>query len=30
MIMKLGMEHFELEVYKVYINNDLELTLTIL
>ena len=28
MIMKLGMEHYELEFYIFYINDDLELTLT--
>ena len=28
MILKLGMEHYELKLYKVYINEDLELTLT--
>ena len=26
--MKLGMEHFVLKLYKVYINDDTELTLT--
>ena len=28
MIMKLGMEHYVLKLYKVYINDDSELTLT--
>ena len=28
MIMKLGMEHYVLKLYKVYINDDPELTLT--
>ena len=28
MIMKLGMKHYVLKLYKVYINNDPELTLT--
>ena len=28
MIMKLGMEHYNLKLYKVYINYDPELTLT--
>ena len=28
MIMKLGMEHYVLKLYKVYINDDTELTLT--
>ena len=28
MIMKLGKEHYELKLYKVYINDDPELTLT--
>ena len=28
MILKLGMEHYELKLYKVYINDDLEVTLT--
>ena len=28
MIMKLGMEQYVLKLYKVYINNDPELTLT--
>ena len=28
MILKLGMEHYVLKLYKVYINDDLELTLT--
>ena len=28
MIMKLGMEHYELTLYTVYINDDPELTLT--
>ena len=28
MIMKLGMEHYELKLYTVYINDDSELTLT--
>ena len=28
MILKLGMEHYELKLYKVYINDDTELTLT--
>ena len=28
MILKLGMEHYVLKLYKVYINDDPELTLT--
>ena len=28
MIMKLGMEHYVLKLYKVYLNDDPELTLT--
>ena len=28
MILKLGMEHYVLKLYKVYINDDLELTST--
>ena len=28
MIMKLGMEHYELKLYTAYINGDPELTLT--
>ena len=28
MTLKLGMEHYELKLYKVYINDDPELTLT--
>ena len=28
MIMKLGMEHYVLKLYRVYINDDTELTLT--
>ena len=28
MILKLGMEHYVLKLYKVYINDDTELTLT--
>ena len=30
MIMKLGMEHYELKLYKVYINDDPELIFTYL
>ena len=28
MILKLGMKHLEMELYKVYINHDAEMTLT--
>ena len=30
MIMKLGMDHYELKLYKIYVNDDPELTMTYL